>query len=73
MHYIEIGMLDEIISEMSKNLKIFNLKIFITVKSFDVKIVGLYKSDSKLQQDLVSQTEIWRLFDGRSLFLLFAN
>ena len=73
MHYIEIGMLDETISEISKNLKIFNLKIFITVKSFDVKIVGLYKSDSKLQQDLVSQTEIWRLFDGRSLFLLFAN
>ena len=55
MHYIEIGMLDETISEISKNLKIFNLKIFITVKSFDVKIVGLYKSDSKLQQDLVSQ------------------
>ena len=55
MHYIEIGMLDETISEISKNLKIFNLKIFITVKSFDVKIVGLYKSDSKLQQDFVSQ------------------
>ena len=55
MHYIEIGMLDETISEISKNLKIFNLKIFITVKSFDVNIVGLYKSDSKLQQDLVSQ------------------
>ena len=55
MHYIEIGMVDETISETSKNLQIFNLKIFITVKSFDVKIVGLYKSDSKLQQDLVSQ------------------